>query len=131
MDADLLYHISEKKKVLLKLFEKRDLQSCPKDRSLPTWGPTVTDFEGLEAEEGLGFLDTVESGEEEDEGWMTEIEDETINDAGLIEYLDRLDLEGHTGQVEEEYDVEQEEIANAEEYVEEDDNNDDWEDEEN
>lgn len=98
---------------------EHDLQSCPRDCSLPSWGPTATDFERLEAEEGLGFLDTIESGDEEDEGWMTEIEDEAINDAGLIEHLDRLDLSGHTGQVEEEYDVEQE-----------DDDNDEWEDEE-
>lgn len=113
-DADLLYHIHERKKVLLKLCItwEHDLQSCPRDRSLPNWGPTVMDFERLKAEEGLEFLDTIESGNEEDEGWLTEIEDEAINDAGLIEHLDRLDLSGHHGQVEQE-----------------DENNDDWEDE--
>jgi hypothetical protein len=127
VDADLLYHIHERKKVLLKLCItwEHDLQSCPRDRSLPIWGPTATDFERLKAEEGLAFLDTIESDEEEDEGWMTEIEDEAINDAGLIEHLDRLDLSGHIGQVEEEDDVEQEEDVEQE-----DDDNDEWEDEE-
>lgn len=132
VDADLLYNIHERKKMLLKLCItwEHDLQSCPKDRSLPIWGPTARDFERLKAEEGLGFLDTIESGEEEDDGWMTEIEDEAINDAGLIEHLDRLDLSGHIGQVEEEYNVEEGDDAEQEEDLEqEDDDNNEWENE--
>lgn len=91
---DLLYQISERKDVLLRLCItwEHDLQACPKDRTLPSWGPSQEELAAMKAQLSVEALDNGDDDEEEEEGVMSEFEDEAIDDAGLIERLDTFGL---------------------------------------
>lgn len=77
---------------------KHDLVGCPKDLSLPNWGPSDDELETMEAEAGIEILcnannesDTDIDDIDGDEG-LTDLEDEAFNDTGLMDHLDILDI---------------------------------------
>lgn len=92
----MLYQINQRKKELLQLCINwgNDLQSCPPDHSLPAWGPSYSELEAMEVEMGGETMDTVEDDEDDrSDGNFTELEEEeVINDTGLMEHLDALDV---------------------------------------
>lgn len=78
---------------------KHDPMGCPKDLSLPHWGPSDDELAAMEADAGIAIYDadTHETDEDHDdvdtndEG-LTDLEDEAFNDTGLMDHLDILDI---------------------------------------
>lgn len=92
-DPDLFYQISQRRDRLLRLCItwEHDLHACPKDRSLPLWGPSHEAVKAMEAQVAIEGLHMAED-DEEDEGGLSEVEDDAMDDAGLLERLDALGL---------------------------------------
>lgn len=126
-DDDLLYQMYQRREWLLQLCIKweHDLQTCPKDMSLPHLGPADAEIKRAKAEMGVEQIERADGHDDEeydDEEYgdgesLDGIEDEAINDIGLMEHLDALDW--HTfddQQIEGEHGRESDDVSSEDEW---------------